>query len=134
MLNKVILMGRLTRDPELTHTASNIPVVKFSLAVDRRYQSSNERQADFINIVAWRHTAEFVSRWFSKGQLVAVSGRLQVRSYKDRDGNSRTAMEVVAAEVFFAERKRDGFGDVTDETEAVPEYEELYGEDEDLPF
>ena len=93
MLNKVILMGRLTRDPELRHTQADIPIASFSLAVDRGFSRRDDSQqsVDFINIVAWRNTAEFVSKWFTKGQLVAVSGRLQVRSYKDRDGNNRTA-------------------------------------------
>lgn len=107
MLNKVILMGRLTRDPELRYTQSNIPVASFTIAVDRSFRSGDEKQTDFINIVAWRNTAEFVSKWFSKGQMVAVSGRLQVRSYNDRDGNNRTATEVVADECFFAESKRN---------------------------
>ena len=107
MLNKVILMGRLTKAPELRHTQGDVPVTSFTLAVDRGFQT-NGQSADFINIVAWRGTAEFVAKWFSKGQLVAVSGRLQVRTYKDRDGNNRTATEVVADEVFFAEGKRGG--------------------------
>ena len=103
MLNNVIIMGRLTKDPELRHTTSDVPVVSFTLACDRGYQT-NGQSVDFINIVAWRGTAEFVVKWFKKGQLVAVSGRLQVRTYKDRDGNNRSATEVVADEVFFAER------------------------------
>ena len=150
MLNKVILMGRLTRDPELRHTQADIPVASFSLAVDRGFSRRDESQqnVDFINIVAWRNTAEFVSKWFSKGQLVAVSGRLQVRSYKDRDGNNRTATEVVADEVFFAESKRDsssaapsfasapsasdmgGFNSVS----SGSDFEELVGDDGELPF
>ena len=97
-------MGRLTKEPELRHTPQDIPVVSFSIAVDRGY--GDDKQVDFVNIVAWRHTAEFVSKWFAKGQLIAVSGRLQVRPYSDRDGNKRTATEVVAEEVFFAERKK----------------------------
>ena len=103
MLNNVIIMGRLTKDPELRHTTSDVPVVSFTLACDRGYQT-NGQSVDFINCVAWRGTAEFVVKWFKKGQLVAVSGRLQVRTYKDRDGNTRSATEVVADEVFFAER------------------------------
>ncbi len=107
MLNVVVLMGRLTADPELRHTQSNIPVTSFSLAVDRRYKSGEERQTDFINIVAWRQTAEFVANYFRKGQLVAVEGSIQTRKYQDRDGNNRTAFEVVANNVSFAEPKRD---------------------------
>lgn len=146
MLNKSILMGRLTRDPELRYTQSNIPVTSFSIAVDRSFNSGNERQVDFINIVAWRNTAEFVSKWFSKGQLIVVSGRLQVRSYKDRDGNNRTATEVVADEVFFADSKRNdnqATPSFSTETSAGPsfsqdfaaEYEDLGSlNDDDLPF
>ena len=107
MLNNVIIMGRLTKDPELRHTTSDVPVVSFTLACDRGYQT-NGQSVDFINCVAWRGTAEFVVKWLKKGQLVAVSGRLQVRTYQDRDGNTRSATEVVADEVFFAEGKRDG--------------------------
>ena len=151
MLNKVILMGRLTRDPELRHTQSDVPVASFSLAVDRGFsrRDENQQNVDFINIVAWRNTAEFVSKWFSKGQLVAVSGRLQVRSYKDRDGNNRTACEVVADEVFFAESKRDSASSAAPSFASAPsasdmggfnsvssgsDFEELVGDDGELPF
>ncbi|MBQ8004609.1 MAG: single-stranded DNA-binding protein [Oscillospiraceae bacterium] len=153
MLNKVILMGRLTRDPELRHTQSDVPVASFTLAVDRGYSRRDDPQqqtADFVNIVAWRNTAEFVSKWFSKGQLVAVSGRLQVRSYKDRDGNNRTATEVVADECFFAESKRDSaasassfspFGEPPapsnvglNAVSSGSDFEELVGDDGELPF
>ena len=109
MLNRVVLMGRLTADPELRQTPNNISVVTFTLAVERTYQADrNNRQADFINIVAWRSTAEFVSKYFVKGQLVAVEGSIQTRNYEDKNGNKRTAFEVVADQVFFAEAKRDG--------------------------
>ena len=111
MLNKVILMGRLVRDPELRHTQSNIPVATFRLAVDRGYKrdpnNPQQQTADFIDVVSWRDQAEFVSKWFHKGQLVAVAGRLQQREWKDRDGNNRTTFEVVASEVHFAERRND---------------------------
>lgn len=144
MLNKVILMGRLTKAPELRHTQNDIPVVSFTLAVDRGIPKNKEVQqtTDFINIVAWRGTAEFVSKWFSKGQLVAVSGRIQSRTYKDRDGNNRTATEVVADEAFFAESKRndDGAGTMPS-ADNSPEYEpnagnfeEVIGNDGELPF
>ena len=124
MLNRAILMGRLTRDPELRQTPNNVSVATFSLAVDRNYQADkNNKVTDFINIVAWRHTAEFVSKYFTKGQLVAVEGPIQTRSYQDKDGNNRTAFEVVADQVYFAEKKNsnatpnDGF--------APPPFEEL---------
>lgn len=109
MLNKVVLLGRLTRDPELRHTTTDKPVTSFTLAVDRGYKHDNDAvNADFINCVAWRGTAEFISKWFTKGQLVAVSGRLSTRTYKDKDSNTRTAAEVVADEVFFGESKKNG--------------------------
>ena len=153
MLNKCILMGRLTRDPELRHTQANIPVASFTLAVDRGYSRNNDnaqQTVDFIDIVAWRNTAEFVSKWFHKGQLVAVSGRLQARKWKDRDDNNRTSYEVVADECFFAESKRndsgaayqaapaDPFGapanDFAPAASAGSDFEELIGDDGELPF
>lgn len=144
MLNKVILMGRLTREPEMRATAADVSVAAFTLAVDRGYSrrdNSPQQTADFINIVAWRSTAEFVCRWFTKGQLVAVSGRLQVRNYEDREGNKRTVTEVVADEVFFAEKKKnietgaadfESFGELPPPASA--DFEELVGDDGDLPF
>lgn len=143
MLNKVILMGRLTRDPELRHTTTDKPVVSFTLAVDRGYKKDNDAvNADFINCVAWRSTAEFVSKWFTKGQLVVVSGRLSTRTYKDKDGNTRTVTEVVADEVFFAESKRNSTEGTRDmgkvefaENEPIQaEFEEVVGDDGELPF
>ena len=112
MLNHIVLMGRLTRDPELRRTQSSIPVVSFTLAVDRDYSSRDggERQTDFIDIVAWRSTAEFVSKYFTKGSMAVVSGRLQIRDWTDRDGGKRRSAEVVADNVYFGESKksRDG--------------------------
>lgn len=111
MLNKAILMGRLTHEPELRVTASGINVCSFSLAVQRDFaRAGEEKQTDFINIIAFRNTAEFVSKWFHKGQLVAVCGRLQSRSWDDPNGGGkRYATEVVADEVHFAEPKRDNY-------------------------
>lgn len=107
MLNKSILMGRLTRDPELRYTQSNIPVVTFSIAVNRNYSGNNgERQTDFIDIVAWRKTAEFVSQWFTKGQMIVVVGSIQFRRWQDKNGNNRTSIEVVADEVQFGDSKK----------------------------
>ena len=109
MLNHIVLMGRLTRDPELRHTQSGLPVVGFTLAVDRDFsREGSEKQTDFIDVTAWRGTAEFVAKWFQKGRMAVVSGRLQTRKYTDRDGNNRTAFEVVADNVYFGEGKRDG--------------------------
>ena len=107
MLNKAILMGRLTRDPELRYTQSNIPVVTFSIAVDRNYSNNGgDRQTDFIDIVAWRRTAEFVSQWFTKGQMIVVVGSIQSRRWQDKNGNNRTSIEVVADEVQFGDSKK----------------------------
>ena len=109
MLNHIVLMGRLTRDPEIRHTQADVPVASFTLAVDRDYsqRGTNERQTDFIDIVAWRSTAEFVGKYFTKGQLVAVSGRLQIRDWTDNNGGKRRNAEVVADNVYFAESRRD---------------------------
>ena len=108
MLNHIVLMGRLTRDPELRYTQSQIPVASFSLAVDRDFggRDGGERQTDFIDIVAWRSTAEFVSKYFTKGSMAVVSGRLQIRDWTDRDGNKRRSAEVVADSVYFGGSKR----------------------------
>ena len=110
MLNHIVLMGRLTRDPELRRTQSGVAVVSFSLAVDRDFQSrdSGEKQTDFIDIVAWRNTAEFVSKYFTKGRMAVVSGRLQIRDWTDRDGGKRRSAEVVADNVYFGDSKKDG--------------------------
>lgn len=107
MLNKAILMGRLTRDPELRYTPNNTPVCQFTLAIDRTYSGKNQnQQADFIDVVAWRQAGEFVSQWFTKGMLMVVVGRIQSRGYTDRDGNKRTKVEVVADEIQFGETKK----------------------------
>ena len=111
MLNHIVLMGRLTRDPELRRTGSGIAVASFRLAVDRDFASKDgngERETDFIDVVAWRSTAEFVSRYFAKGRMAVVSGRLQMRNWTDKDGNKRTTAEVVADNVYFGDSKRDG--------------------------
>lgn len=108
MLNKAILQGRLTRDPELRYTPNgNVPVVTFSLAVERNYTSGGrERQTDFIDIVAWRRQAEFVSQWFTKGMMAIVVGSIQSRKWQDKNGNNRTTIEVIADEVQFGESKK----------------------------
>lgn len=110
MMNKIFLQGRLTADPELRHTQSGIAVASFTLAVDRDFKNkeTGEKTADFINIVAWRQTGEFVSRYFSKGRMAIVEGRLQIRSYTDKEGNRRTAADVVADNVYFGDSRRDG--------------------------
>ena len=111
MLNHIVIMGRLTSDPVLRRTQSGIAVASFSLAVDRDYKPENgERETDFIDIVAWRSSAEFVSKYFSKGRMAVVSGRLQIRPWTDKDGNKRRSAEVVADNVYFGDSKRDGEG------------------------
>ena len=109
MLNKIFLMGRLTRDPELRHTPSGVPVASFSLAVDRDFKDkqTGEKSTDFIDIVAWRQTAEFVSRYFTKGRMSVVVGSLQLRDWTDRDGGKRRAAEVVADTIYFGDSRRD---------------------------
>ena len=112
MLNKIFLMGRLARDPELRRTQSGTPVVSFRLAVDRDFKdkATGERSTDWIDVVAWRSTAEFVSRFFTKGRMAVVEGRLQMRDWTDKEGNKRTSAEVVADNVYFGDSKRDGDG------------------------
>lgn len=109
MLNRIIIMGRLTRDPELRRTGSGLAVASFSVAVERDFpdRTTGQREADFIDCVAWRQTGEFVSKWFAKGTMIVVSGRLQMRSWTDKDGNKRTTAEVVAENVYFGESKKD---------------------------
>ena len=112
MLNHITIMGRLTRDPELRRTGSGIAVASFSLAVDRDYspKDGGERETDFIDCVAWRQTGEFVSKYFTKGSMIVVSGRLQVRSWTDKEGNKRRTAEVVAENLYFGDSRRDSEG------------------------
>ena len=112
MLNHIVIMGRLTRDPELRRTGSGVAVASFSLAVDRDFapKDGGERETDFIDCVAWRQTGEFVSKYFTKGRMAVVSGRLQIRSWTDKDGNKRRSAEVVADNVYFGDSKRDNDG------------------------
>ena len=112
MLNHIIIMGRLTRDPELRRTGSGIAVASFTVAVDRDFgnRESGERETDFIDCVAWRQTGEFVSKYFTKGRMAVVSGRLQIRNWNDKDGNKRRSAEVVADNVYFGDSKRDDQG------------------------
>ncbi len=137
MFNLVVLTGRLTADPELKTTTNGTNVTTFSIAVERRYRSGEERQTDFISIVAWQKTAEFITKYFKKGNLIGIEGSIQTRRYQDKNGNNRTAFEVIANNVQFVESKRDASGadgasfsnaDVNDfaEMDAV--------EDSDLPF
>lgn len=131
MLNHIVIMGRLARDPELHHTQNGTPVASFRLAVDRDYKdkATGERATDWIDVVAWRATAEFVSRYFAKGRMAVVEGRLQMRDWTDKDGHRRTTAEVVAENVYFGDSKRDG-GAYSD----TPVFQEIEGEDGDMPF
>lgn len=124
MLNKCILMGRLTRDPELRHTSSNTPVTTFTLAVDRGRKSEDPKAqtADFIDIVVWDAKADFAAKWFRKGLLVAVCGRLQSRRWQDNEGRSRVAIELIADELHFAESKKEASGGEFHAPAPVPAY------------
>lgn len=149
MLNVAVIMGRLVADPELRHTPNDIAVTTFTLAVDRNFsKAGTEKQTDFIDVVAWRGTAEFVCKYFAKGRMMAVDGAIQTRSYEDKNGNKRKAFEIVANNVNFADSKRDGAapsGDSYDQRPAFSEpapayqsgssedFEEILGDD-DLPF
>ena len=112
MLNHIVIMGRLTRDPELRRTGSGVAVTSFSLAVDRDFgkNENGEKETDFIDCVAWRQTGEFVSKYFAKGRMAVVSGRLQIRNWTDKDGNKRRSAEVIADNVYFGDSKREGDG------------------------
>ena len=143
MLNKIFLMGRLTRDPELRRTQTGTPVASFSLAVDRDFKdkSTGERTTDFIDVVAWRQTAEFVSRYFTKGRMAVVEGRLQIRDWQDKDGGKRRSAEVVADNVYFGDSKSDG-QQSKPKTAGAPvnvypesgDFAEIGEEDGELPF
>lgn len=122
MLNRITIMGRLTRDPELRNTPTGTPVTNFAIACDRDYTpSSGQKETDFIEVVAWRNTAEFASKYFSKGRMAVIEGRLQMREWKDKDGNNRKVAEVVAENIYFGDSKRDsapangGFSAIADD-------------------
>lgn len=130
-MNKVVLLGRLTKDVDVRYTqTNNTMVASFSLAVNRRFAKEGEQQADFINIVAWNKTAEFCSKYFKKGQQVAVVGRIQTRNYEDENKVKHYITEVIAEEVYFADNKKEG---TTDTTQTQNELEPIQDDDE-LPF
>lgn len=133
MLNKVIIMGRLTRDPELRRTPGGTAVTSFTVAVDRDFKSqSGEKETDFIDVVAWRNTGEFAAKYLAKGRMAAVEGRIQARDWQNKDGNRRKAVEVVADNVYFADSKRDSKPQETTSSNE-PEFDEIE-DDGDLPF
>lgn len=141
-LNKVILIGHMTADPELRQTQTGVSVCSFSIGVTRRFQRTGDQQtSDFINIVAWRQTAEFISKYFKKGSAICICGSLQTRNYTANDGSKRYITEVVADEASFVEKKTDASSRPDDypapafatSTEEIPKFEEVSGDD-DLPF
>lgn len=135
MLNHITIMGRLTSDPELRRTGSGIAVTSFTLAVDRDFKAENgEKETDFFDCVAWRNTAEFVEKYFAKGRMAVVSGRLQIRSWKDKDGNNRRTAEIVADNVYFADSKNATDINVGHNAAPAQDYAMLTDEDAQLPF
>lgn len=139
MLNRIIIMGRLTSSPKSRRTGNGIAVTEFTLAVDRDYaEKGAERETDFIECVAWRGTAEFVDKYFGRGQMAVVSGRLQIRDWEDKDGNRRRKAEVVADNVYFGEQKRDAGDNGAPHSGVKPaptsDFAVLEGEDSQLPF
>ena len=131
MLNKIILMGRLTRDPELRKTNSGTSVASFAIAVDRDFKSQGgDKETDFIDIVVWRSTAEFVSKYFTKGRMAVVEGRLQIREWTDKDGGKRRNAEVVADNVYFGDSKKDASGNAPSVNQSWAEIEI----EDDMPF
>ena len=144
-LNHIIIMGRCTKDPELRRTGSGTPVTSFTVAVDRDFSSKDgsEKETDFIDCIAWRNTAEFVDKYFSKGSMIVISGRLQIRGWTDKDGNKRRTAEVVADNVYFGDRKKDDSDNSSGYTGFVPNknvppatqnFAVLEGDDAELPF
>ena len=131
MLNHIVIMGRLTRAPELRKTQSGTPVASFTLACERDFAAQGEtRETDFIDIVAWRYTAEFVDKYFSKGQMAIVTGRLQIRNWQDKEGNKRRSAEILADHVYFGEGKKDR----AETYEPQGGFSEITGDDPDLPL
>ena len=138
MLNHITIMGRLTRDPELRKTGTGVSVASFTIACDRDFADkvTNQKETDFIDIVAWKNTADFVSKFFSKGRMAVVSGRLQIRSWNDKDGNKRKTAEIIADSVYFGDSKSESANDlpVIPNMGQIGGFEVMTGTDEGLPF
>lgn len=142
MLNHITIMGRLTRDPELRRTGSGVAVASFTIACDRDFGQNGEKETDFIEVTAWRNTAEFVSKYFNKGRMAVVSGRLQIRKWEDKNGNKRNTAEVVADNVYFGDSKKEESSGYTRSTvqnytpysEPLQDYAVVDGDDSNLPF
>ena len=140
MLNHITIMGRLTRDPELRRTGSGVAVASFTIACDRDFGQNGQKETDFIDVTAWRNTAEFVEKYFTKGRMAVVSGRLQIRSWTDKDGNKRKTAEVVADNVYFADTKKDSatseaqYSATSEAQYSANNFDVLEDEDSQLPF
>ncbi len=135
MLNNIIIMGRLTRDPELRYTQSGLPVASYTVAVDRDYSQGQRQETDFIDCVAWRQGAEFIAKYFNKGQMIVVEGRLQSRKWTDRDGNNRISWEILANHNYFGEPKRSDGGNYQQQNNyQAPPMQEMDGPGEGNPF
>lgn len=136
MLNHITIMGRLTRDPELRRTGSGVAVTSFTLAVDRDFapKDGGEKETDFIDCVAWRSTGEFVSKYFKKGSMAVVSGRLQIRNWTDKDGNKRRSAEVLADNVYFGETKKGDSYNAAAPSAPVQDFAPMADDDAQLPF
>ena len=140
MLNHITIMGRLTRDPELRRTGSGVAVASFTIACDRDFGNNGEKETDFIDCVAWRQTGEFVSKYFAKGRMAVVSGRLQIRTWNDKDGNKRRTAEIVADNVYFGDSKQDSGNQNNENTgyakaqTATSDFVIIADDDAQLPF
>ena len=133
MLNTITVMGRLTKDPELRYTQNETPVTTFTVACERDFGSNGKKETDFIECIAWRNTAEFISKYFSKGSLAVVAGRLQIRDWTDKEGNKRRNAEILADSVYFGESKKAN-PNVSAENYEEPDFEEIKEDDGELPF
>ena len=137
-LNRIVIMGRMTKDPELRRTGAGVAVASFTLAVDRDFKGQNgEKETDFIDVVVWRNTAEFVSKYFSKGRVAVVEGRLQLRDWQDKDGNKRRNAEIIADNVYFGDNKSDGASQAQNREDLVRRmngFAQIEEESGDLPF
>lgn len=135
MLNKIIIMGRMVKDPELRHTQASVSVASFTLAVDRdiKNKQTGEREVDFIDCVAWRNTADFVANYFTKGKMTVVEGRLQMRAWEDKEGNKRRKAEIQADNVYFGDSRTDGQGAMKANSPRE-DFEDIPDDDGDLPF
>jgi single-strand DNA-binding protein len=137
MLNQIVLMGRMVRDPELRHTQNGTAVASFTLAVDRDFKDkqTGEKETDFIDCVAWRHTAEFVSRYFARGRMAVVEGRLQIRNWTDKEGNKRRCAEVLADSVYFGDSRQSEGGNAPEDSFPPKQNQEFVEQDDgELPF